>query len=194
MTGRQLRLLFCEFNDKYFGGRLPAYHIRVMGRSTWLGESGRCFQKRRLIEVSRSLGRNDAISCLLHEMAHAVTSGHHGNSWKNEMIRLREARAPLIGPDANVRMEDWDGMRVTQRHFSVVVNDALIDMPTLTLSQAIKSFISTQGGPTTIHKFRQKYPWTADLFRRLRKQHNETLKRTEALRKELSSKRLPSLK
>jgi hypothetical protein len=48
---------------------------------------------------------------------------------ETEMIRLREAGAPLIGPNADVSMEDWDGLRVTQRHFSQVASDALIDMP-----------------------------------------------------------------
>jgi hypothetical protein len=32
---------------------------------------------------------------LLHEMAHAATDGDHGDTWKNEMARLKLLGAPV---------------------------------------------------------------------------------------------------
>ena len=47
MDGRQLRALFKQFNEEYWGGRLPAYSIRVVARMTSAGEWGRWLKKRR---------------------------------------------------------------------------------------------------------------------------------------------------
>jgi hypothetical protein len=84
MNGRDLRRWFSEFNDKYFHGRLPDYHLRTSHRVTRLGESGICNRKRKLISILRSLEDDDAKSCLLHEMAHAATSGYHGKAWRQK--------------------------------------------------------------------------------------------------------------
>jgi hypothetical protein len=54
-------------------------------------------------------------------MAHAATTGHHGKAWKTEMIRLQHAGAPLIGDDARVRLNDWSGEFVSQKHFRATV-------------------------------------------------------------------------
>jgi hypothetical protein len=40
--------------------------------------------------------------------------------WKAEMIRLREAGAPLVGPDSRVSLDDWDGVRVKALDFGKV--------------------------------------------------------------------------
>jgi hypothetical protein len=55
----------------------------------------------------------NSISCLLHEMAHAATTCYHGMPWKREMIRLREAGAPLVSADLSVELTDWDGAEVS---------------------------------------------------------------------------------
>jgi hypothetical protein len=99
MNGRQLCALFKQFNDEYWGGRLPAYSIHVVANMTSLGEWGRWLKKRKLIEILRGLTDEDATSTLLHEMAHAATNGGHDVPWKREMIRLLSAGAPLANTD-----------------------------------------------------------------------------------------------
>src|SRR5215472_1627551 len=141
MNGRELRRLFAEFNQRYFGGRLPKYRLRSELYMTRLGEVGRCHIRQRLIRINRSLKDDEAISCLLHEMAHAATTEHHRKPWKAEMIRLRHAGAPLIGPDATVALEDWSGDFVGQKQFRYAVQDLLIDHADITLSSAIRYFI-----------------------------------------------------
>jgi hypothetical protein len=114
LTGNQLRKLFHQFNGMYFAGTLPAYHIRVVGYITSMSEHGRCLRNRKLIKLSK---RTDKvmIGTLLHEMAHAATTDHHGLEWRKEMIRLREAGAPLQGDDLNVNLHDWDETRIRGR-------------------------------------------------------------------------------
>ena len=69
MDGKQLRVLFQQFNGQFFSGRLPAYAIRVVPKMTSIGESGRWNKIRRLIEIQRGLSNDEATGTLLHEMA-----------------------------------------------------------------------------------------------------------------------------
>src|SRR5947207_529163 len=121
MDGKRLRKLFIEFNEKYFGNGLPNYHIRVVDHITKLGASGICSRPRRLIRILRSLDEERAISTLIHEMAHAATSGHHGKAWRAEMVRLRNQGAPFSEADANV---DMVVPKVTIAKFRSSVSDA----------------------------------------------------------------------
>jgi hypothetical protein len=171
--GRQLRKLFQEFNQRYFGGRLPAYRIRVVDCISWLGAEGQCLKKRKLIQVQRAVPEGRVASLLLHEMAHAATNGGHGMPWKREMIRLREAGAPLDGPDATVSLDDWDGLRVSRSHFRAVAQDVLGDCPECTLSQVIRHFIWSHGGPETISLFLKRYPWARDVYHCLKRERKE---------------------
>ena len=170
LDGKQLRRLFQQFNEQYFGGKLPAYRIRVVGHISLLGESGRCKRRQRLIEIRRGQPDEKATNILLHEMAHAATSGSHGMPWKKEMVRLREAGAPLCPPDSEVSLDDWSGENVSRRHFRSVVQDALIGYPDITLSQAIKHFSCNEGGPQTIAAFLKKYPWVRSVYKNAKKE------------------------
>ena len=177
MDGKQLRALFKNFNEQYFGGRLPTYAIHVVERMTSIGESGRWNKKRRLIEIQRGLSDDEATSILLHEMAHAATNGGHDVPWKKEMIRLREAGAPLASAELRISLDDWDGKRVSRKHFRSVIQDALIDAPGMTLSAAIRWFASSVGGAKTITEFRKKYPWARAVFNNEKREHAEDQKR-----------------
>jgi SprT-like family len=184
LNGTQLRALFQEFNRQHFDGRLPAYAIRVPERipsRTHFDPCGRFNRKRRLIEIARDLPDGEAISTLLHEMAHAATGGGHGSTWKREMIRLREAGAPLVDPDLAVDLTDWDGTRVSRKHFRGVIEDMLIDVPDINLSGAIRGFIREEGGPTTISGFLRKYPWAPRVLKDERRAQDEDQKRTSNL-------------
>jgi hypothetical protein len=183
LNGMQLRTLFRRFNGQYFGSRLPPYSIRVVRRSTWRGESGRCIEKRRVIEIQHGQPDEEAVSTLLHEMAHAAnpkTKGYHTMPWKKEMIRLREAGAPLTSADLSVNLNDWDGRRVLREQFRTVVQDILMDVPNISLSNAIRLFISSQGGPSTITEFRRKFPWAEAVFNFEKSDRAEQEKRTAA--------------
>jgi hypothetical protein len=177
VDGKQLRALFQQFNAQYFNGRLPAYALRAVEQSTWLGESGTCFRKRRLIKVSRTLPDEEAISTLLHEMAHAATNGGHGMPWEREMIRLREAGAPLVSPDLDVDLGDWYGHRVSRTRFRGETEDMLVacelNATELVLNDAVKNFIRNVGGAETVAEFRRKYPWAGAVFNDVRKDHLE---------------------
>jgi hypothetical protein len=164
-NGRELRKLFEQFNEQYFGGRLPAYKIRVVTHMTRLGESGCCVKTRKLIEIVKGLPNKDATSCLLHEMAHAATNGHHGMPWRKEMIRLRDAGAPLFGPDLTIDLDDWSSEYVSKRGFRSVVQDALADAgPDVTVSNLIRHFITTEGGAPTISAFLKRNPWARKMI------------------------------
>jgi hypothetical protein len=97
LTGHQLRALFKKFNAEYFDGELRTYSLRAY--MTSLGQDGRCLKLRRRIEIRSTASAEEATSILLHEMAHAAPSEYHDMSWKKEMIRLRDAGAPLISPN-----------------------------------------------------------------------------------------------
>jgi len=172
VNGKQLRKLFQEFNRRYFGDRLPSYSIRV-GRCTWLGESGSCNPRKKLIKVAAGQPDERAVSILLHEMAHAATTGNHGMPWKREMIRLRQAGAPLAEPDNRVRLDDWSGDRVSKRHFRAAMEDAVSGLPKIGLTQAVRYFISNEGGPSTVSTFLKRYPWVRGVFRQVKREYAE---------------------
>jgi len=100
-------------------------------------------------------------------MAHAATWGYHNMPWKKEMIRLREAGAPLSGSDRIVSLNDRNGRAISKKLFRGVMEDPLLDVPTVNLNQAIKWFIHEQGAPPehTIKGFLKRYPWARQIFR-----------------------------
>ena len=177
MDGRQLRSQFKQFNEMYWGGKLPSYSIHVVTEMTSLGEWGRWLKKRRLIEILRGLANEDATSTLLHEMAHAATNGGHGMPWKKEMIRLRSAGAPLANSDRAIRLDDPFGKPICKKHFRASMADLLMDAPEMTPSIAIRWFIRTEGGPSTIAAFLRRYPWARTVFNDEKREQGEEHKR-----------------
>lgn len=104
------QVLFDDFNQTYFSGALDRYQVHVVfdlhifadepipfGDDPIYGgfvSSGLIrFNERRIyirytdIEAMQEM--------LIHEMAHAATSGEHDEVWLNEMIRLHRAGAPV---------------------------------------------------------------------------------------------------
>jgi SprT-like family len=188
VDGKQLRALFFDFNERYWGGRLPAYHIRCVDHITWLEESGFCNRQRKLIRINRCLLDDaGAVSCLLHEMAHAATRNNHGMKWKAEMIRLREAGAPLVCPDSTIALDDWSGEHVPKSDFQAVIGDALIDDPAINLSKAVRRFIRSRGGEFTVSAFLRKYPWVRRAFSELKRESRERAKRRSAFRAKVAA-------
>jgi hypothetical protein len=188
LDGKQLRKKFGEFNAQYFNNRLPPYSIRVVPeiKSDSIDGHvyGRCKKKRRLIEIRQGLRDEEAISTLLHEMAHAGTNDGHGPKWWREMIRLREAGAPLTAFDHHF---DFGGRRVTKRMFASHVWGFLCQGLMLTLPQAISLFIMNNGYNTaTVSTFRKKYPWAGAVLKDIKKAFREDQKGQAELKAEIS--------
>ena len=99
--------MYRQFNTQYFGGRLPDYKILVV-YDVWYWETERCgyppcdpsvpdadgfidFSGRQIF--IRFLAHQTTCPAmeeiLLHEMAHAATSGEHDAKWLEEMERLK---------------------------------------------------------------------------------------------------------
>jgi hypothetical protein len=99
--------LFAEFNARYFHGRLPPYEVRVVfdlhivanepvcrGRVS----TGLIRLEERCIYV-RYTRQAIMIDTLVHEMAHAATSGEHDEVWLKEMRRPKAVGAPIDDAD-----------------------------------------------------------------------------------------------
>jgi len=155
------------------GKLVPALYWIDIGDVARVGESGCCNPKRRLIKLTGGQPDDQAVSTLLHEMAHAATTGNHGMPWKREMIRLRQAGAPLSEPDNRVRLEDWSGDRVSKQHFRAAMQDAVIGLPKIGLTQAIRYFISNEGGASTASAFLKRYPWAREALRQVKREYAE---------------------
>lgn len=104
--GRSLRRLFEQLNTQFFRGRLRGWHVHSVNHFRAINLCGLCIPRNRRILIVRWLCEDEAKSVLLHEMAHAVTTTTHGVRWKREMIRLRQASAPLLPPDSNIQLGD----------------------------------------------------------------------------------------
>jgi hypothetical protein len=159
----------------------------VVDHITWLGESGSCNSKRKLIRIARGLADEDAISTLLHEMAHAATQGNHGMPWKRKMIQLREAGAPLQEPDAKVGLDDWSGERVSRQWFYSAAQDMLAGLPEADLRKTIRWFISSYGGPASVRGFLSKYPWARHVFRRAKREDAALRRKNADFKRRLSA-------
>jgi hypothetical protein len=106
-SSSQFQQLFSTFNEQYFDDRLPTFRVRVVfdvhtatdepitGLDVSCGFirfSDRCI-------FIRYTAHGSMTETLIHEMAHASTSGEHDAAWVNEMRRLREAGAPVCDCD-----------------------------------------------------------------------------------------------
>src|SRR5712664_3759570 len=79
--------LFTEYNQRYFGGRLPRYKVLLTN------DCSRCERRKRRIYINPH--KEDASVPLLHEMAHAAVGRGHGKVFRDELRRLVEVGAPL---------------------------------------------------------------------------------------------------
>jgi len=109
---RRFQMLFDAFNLRYFEGRLPAHMIQVViDVNHWSNEyffngygleefsSGYIDEANRRIFLRH--GDLPLESVLLHEMAHAATTGEHDGKWCTEMRRLYDLGAPVMLADLN---------------------------------------------------------------------------------------------
>ena len=104
---------FSAFNASYFGGHLPQYEVRVVfdlhtvaNEPVYRGSvsSGLIRFEERCIYI-RYTDDSSMIETLVHEMAHAATSGDHDERWYKEMRRLQKAGAPV--PDYEFEPDEF---------------------------------------------------------------------------------------
>jgi hypothetical protein len=104
---RHFQTLFDELNVRYFAGKLPAYQVHVVfdlhraAKEPVYGGSVSSglirFEQRKI--YLRCTNYPPMEGTLVHEMAHAATTGEHDEEWLKEMVRLKTAGAPV---------SDWD--------------------------------------------------------------------------------------
>ena len=97
------QFLFDSFNKKYFSSALDRYSVHVVfdvhtvaNEPVYRGSvsSGLIrFEERRIYIRYTDIDLMQAM--LIHEMAHAATSGEHDERWRAEMVRLKTAGAPV---------------------------------------------------------------------------------------------------
>ena len=95
--------LFDSWNQKYFSGALDRYQVRVVFDLHTVADepvdrghvsSGLIrFEERRIYIRYTDPGLMQ--NMLIHEMAHAATSGEHDERWRAEMLRLKTEGAPV---------------------------------------------------------------------------------------------------
>ena len=87
-SGKSLRGLFNELNQKFFSNRLSGCRV------TWAYLpgliKGRCERKSRTFKIARGLRNENLRRVLLHQMCHHYGKGHD-KRWKAQMLRLRDA-------------------------------------------------------------------------------------------------------
>jgi hypothetical protein len=95
--------LFDSFNQKYFSGTLDRYQVRVVfdlhtvaNEPVYHGtmSSGLIRFEERQIYI-RYIDTDFMQQTLIHEMAHAATSGEHDERFQAEMVRLKTVGAPV---------------------------------------------------------------------------------------------------
>jgi hypothetical protein len=108
---QRLQRLFDRYNERFFGGRLVGWTVvpfsgKVKGA---IGHChGQCVDEMKQIRICGTYHESDreVRATLVHEMAHAVTSGEHEDEWPAEMKRLRRAGAPTDPLDFIVPYRD----------------------------------------------------------------------------------------
>jgi hypothetical protein len=108
--------MFQDFNVRYFDGQLLGYLIMVVyDVNYWANEYvvDRCLEfyssytdrKRKVIYLRTS---EFLMEQLLHEMAHAATTGHQDAGWDAEIRRLAEMGAPVWSEHLKSRLSTDD--------------------------------------------------------------------------------------
>jgi hypothetical protein len=96
--------IYREFNQTYFEARLPEYSVHVVFDLDEFaneppiydgGQSNGLIRFEERCIYVRDTGWRSMEETLIHEMAHAATTGDHDEEWLTEMRRLKEAGAPV---------------------------------------------------------------------------------------------------
>jgi hypothetical protein len=97
--------------------------------------------------------------------------------------------APLCHPESKISLDDWDGKRVRRAHFRSIAQELLADSPKSTFSEVVRWFIRNEGGPNTIARFLERFPWARSGFGHIKQKHADDQRRKDELVAMLVKKR-----
>jgi len=107
-TEKRLRRLFNHYNQRFWGGRLPSYSVRLVSDKSisWVGE---CKRADRCISINHTFQSPAEIrSTLLHEMCHAAASRlGHGHEFWEQVESLLHQHAPFRLSRADGHYAEW---------------------------------------------------------------------------------------
>ena len=172
MTNPEAQAQFHEFNQRYFGGKLPRYRVRVVDYIPKQREHGHINRKQRLICLLA--GHQDAcmIATLLHEMAHAATNDQHADRFMEEMKRLLSVSAPITY-EADIKpykeKERFTPKRLTRTFLRCAAEEAIMGAPTTPLRAFVRWFVLDYGYADSSAEFMRKFPWVSHVFREVKK-------------------------
>ncbi len=179
------RGLFVQFNEKYFGGKLPRYRVMVVDQITRGGQCGMHFKKNRIIKLVR-MSEEEMTETLLHEMVHARVGDSHRERFCAEMDRLERIGAPVLKGEG----EQWrevGRIKINKAYLRAIAQDAFVDAHaqeiTLTLSRFCH-YVARQHGEWSTAAFVRRYPFIKSVFKEARKERQE-LKRLREFKKKI---------
>ena len=131
--------LFQIFNLRYFEGRLPKHVVQVViDVNYWANEyffngygldhfsSGYIDEANKRIFLRH--GDLPLEGLLLHEMAHAATTGEHDDEWYTEMRRLSALGAPVLHGDQDAYVPTHDSpLQLKFDLFKVVSSEEIFE-------------------------------------------------------------------
>jgi hypothetical protein len=136
---KDLQSLFAEYNQRYFGGRLPRYKVLLTNdHSRWEG-------RKRKIYINPDQG--DVSVILLHEMAHAAVGRGQGKKFLDEVRRLVELGAPLQEERKRYAPEN----QITLKQLLAEFFDAGPDAPDDWTWPEVRRFLGYKWGITDKH-------------------------------------------
>ncbi len=131
--------MFAEYNQLYFGGRLPQYKVLLTI------DHSRCERRKRRIYINPD--GEDVSVILLHEMVHAAVGSGHGKKWLDEVRRLIELGAPL-----QEELQRYStGIVATSKHLLDEFFDAGMDAPPDWTWPEIRRYLGYRSGITDKH-------------------------------------------
>ena len=178
MTERDLARMFQEFNTRFFGGQLPMYRIRVVRRVPAKGHvhGGLCDRANHRIYISESVIQDteECVGLLLHEMAHAASGDWHGQRFKREMARLKDAGAPVSEADFRPPLGPE---RLTRKYVEGSAQDFLTDCEVSKRPRTFRRFVRCLARDATGLNgadLTRRYPWIRAAWRRARREYAVT--------------------
>ena len=185
------RRLFAEYNRRYWGGRLPQFHVRQRARIPG-GLEGQCDKPRRTIWLRADLPAEALGRALLHEMCHAAErgkSGRHGKSFLQELRRLATAGEPWATEEAALYADPSSRIMGTRAAILARMKDLLLT-ESLPAWGAARRALALEFG-LSLPDFDRRHRWARATWQRLEREERSTRAEETILRAQLRAAGLP---
>ena len=169
-------MLFEDFNNKYFYGKLPRYRVIVVDcvPDRVHCSHGKHYKKQRLIKLRRC-DEKMMVETLLHEMVHAATGDGHGKRFRDKMEELR-------GKGATTEEEVLPKPRLSKQVVRDYLEDILEKVPDVTLTQFAQYLVREYGYSTSAQALFKSYPWVQKAYRETKRDWKDMRQSREELR------------